>query len=102
MYAPLPRPCAGPRMPYVHVRPSAALPRSWPPCRGNADLANIRDQQGADLAAWLHTVRGGRSLILTGDFNGLPSEQFYSNLTQSSTLPLVSSYKVTGEEKGER
>ena len=44
-------------------------------------LANIRDQQGADLAAWLHTVRGGRSVILTGDFNAEPAEPVYATIT---------------------
>ena len=44
-------------------------------------LANIREQQGADLAAWLHTVRGGRSVILTGDFNAEPAEPVYATIT---------------------
>ena len=61
--------------------------------------SSFRTEQSKDILSWLDTIRGGRPVILTGDFNGLPSEQFYSNLTQSSTLPLVSSYKVTGEEK---
>ena len=75
-------------------------------------LANIRDQQGADLAAWLHTVRGGRSVILTGDFNAEPTEPVYATITGGAAGgPLRSSYAVdsldyttwkirdTGEEK---
>ena len=61
--------------------------------------SSFRTEQSRDILGWLDTVRGGRPVILTGDFNGLPSEQFYANLTQSTTVPLVSSYKVTGEGK---
>ena len=46
-------------------------------------------------------MRGGRPVILTGDLNGLPSEQFYSVLTGSSFLPLVSSYRVREENSSE-
>ena len=46
-------------------------------------------------------MRGGRPVILTGDLNGLPSEQFYSVLTGSEALPLVSSYRVREEDSSE-
>ena len=61
--------------------------------------SSFRTEQSKDILSWLETLRGGRPVILTGDFNGLPSEQFYSNLTQNTDLPLVSSYKVTGAGK---
>ena len=63
--------------------------------------SSFRTEQSADLLAWLESVRGGRPVILTGDLNGLPSEQFYSVLTGSPDLPLVSSYRVREEDGGE-
>ena len=56
--------------------------------------SSFRTEQSKDILAWLESVRGGRPVILTGDLNGLPSEQFYSVLTGSTALPLVSSYPV--------
>ena len=63
--------------------------------------SSFRTEQSKDLLAWLESVRGGRPVILTGDLNGLPSEQFYSVLTGSPDLPLVSSYRVREEDGGD-
>ena len=63
--------------------------------------SSFRTEQSKDILAWLESLRGGRPVILTGDLNGLPSEQFYSVLTGSSRLPLVSSYRLREEEGSE-
>ena len=60
--------------------------------------SSFRTEQSKDILAWLESLRGGRPVILTGDLNGLPSEQFYSVLTGSRALPLVSSYRVREED----
>ena len=74
-------------------------------------LANIREQQGEDLMAWLEEVSDGRSLILTGDFNAEPSEPVYQTVTKNKEIKLDSAYdnssldytswkiRDTGEEK---
>ena len=56
--------------------------------------SSFRTEQSKDILAWLESIRGGRPVILTGDLNGLPSEEFYSVLTGSPAVPLVSSYRV--------
>ena len=56
--------------------------------------ASFRMEQSQDILKWLEAIRGGRPIILTGDFNGTPAEKFYSNLTKNRDVPLVSSYKV--------
>ena len=60
--------------------------------------ASFRMEQSQDILKWLEAIRGGRPIILTGDFNGTPSEKFYSNLTKNRDVPLVSSYKVDDSE----
>ena len=57
-------------------------------------LANIRDQQGADLMNWIENVRDGRSVILTGDFNAEPSEPVVDTITKNSNFQLHSSYNL--------
>jgi len=57
---------------------------------------SFRNEQGKDILKWLATIRGDRPVILSGDFNGEPSEPFYSTLTENITTPLVSSYKMPG------
>ena len=56
--------------------------------------ASFRTEQSKDILKWLETVRGGRPIILAGDFNGPPSEEFYSVLTSNKDVPLVSSYNL--------
>jgi len=58
---------------------------------------SFRNEQGKDILKWLATIRGNRPVIITGDFNGEPSEPFYSTLTENITTPLVSSYKMPGD-----
>ena len=72
--------------------------------------ASFRLEQSKDILGWLEAVRGGRPVILTGDLNGEPSEEFYTALTQGRDLALESSYgpdteyttwkiRDTGEQK---
>jgi len=71
-------------------------------------LAALRAEQGGDLLAWLDTVRAGRPLLLTGDFNAAPSEPVVDRVTESGLQSSYclettefTSWKVrdTGEEK---
>ena len=62
--------------------------------------ASFRHEQSKDILKWLEAIRGGRPIILAGDLNGLPSENFFSTLTSDRDVPLVSSYGVK-EEDGE-
>ena len=40
--------------------------------------ASFRTEQSKDILKWLEAIRGGRPIILTGDLNGPPNEDFYS------------------------
>ena len=75
--------------------------------REGALLATLRNEQGKDLLQWLHTVRGNRPLILTGDFNAEPSEPVIGTMqdTLMSAYPHDTPYttwkvRETGEHKG--
>ena len=72
--------------------------------------ASFRLEQSKDILGWLEAIRGGRPVILTGDLNGEPSEEFYTALTRSRDLALEPSYgpdteyttwkiRDTGEQK---
>jgi len=56
--------------------------------------SSFRYEQSKDILCWLEAIRGERPVIMGGDFNGLPSEAFYKTLTENTTTPLVSSYKI--------
>ena len=60
--------------------------------------ASFRTEQSKDILKWLEAVRGGRPIILAGDLNGPPSEEFYSVLTGNKDVPLVSSYNLPKED----
>ena len=64
--------------------------------------ASFRNEQGKDILCWLDAIRGDRPVIVGGDFNGEPSEPFYSTLTENTTTPLESAYKMKGDQKNER
>ena len=66
--------------------------------RRGALVTNIREQQGGDLVSWVEKVRGGRPVILTGDFNAEPSEPVLETLTSSVKTPLQSSYSISDLE----
>jgi len=61
--------------------------------------ASFRYEQSKDILCWLDAIRGGRPVIFSGDFNGLPSEAFYSTLTENPTTPLVSAYNVKPDQE---
>jgi len=64
--------------------------------------ASFRTEQSKDILKWLEAIRGGRPIILTGDLNGPPNEDFYSRLTGDKDVPLMSSYKLnTNDEENE-
>lgn len=79
--------------------------------RKGALLSTLRAEQGADILAWLAPIVQDRPVIITGDFNGPPSEPMFSTMTNNDKLPLNSSYDTepnswttwkirdTGEEK---
>jgi len=56
--------------------------------------SSFRYEQSKDILCWLEAIRGERPVIMAGDFNGLPSEAFYKTLTENTTTPLVSAYKI--------
>jgi len=63
--------------------------------------SSFRYEQSKDILCWLEAIRGERPVIFSGDFNGLPSEAFYSTLTQNNTTPLVSAYNIKGDKTKE-
>jgi len=63
--------------------------------------SSFRYEQSKDILCWLEAIRGDRPVIFSGDFNGLPSEAFYTTLTQNKTTPLVSAYNVRGDRTKE-
>ena len=63
--------------------------------------ASFRNEQGKDVLGWLESIRGDRPVIIGGDFNGEPSEPFYSTLTENATTPLVSAYNIHGDNENE-
>jgi len=56
--------------------------------------SSFRYEQSKDILCWLEAIRGERPVIMAGDFNGLPSEAFYKTLTENTTTPLVSAYRI--------
>ena len=74
--------------------------------RSGALLATLRNEQGKDILDWLATVRQGRPLVLTGDFNADPSEPVIRTVREklASAYPEDTPYttwkvRETGEQR---
>ena len=63
--------------------------------------SSFRNEQGKDILDWLETIRGDRPIIIGGDFNGEPTEPFYTTLTEDKTTPLVSAYNMSSHNETE-
>ena len=59
--------------------------------------ASFRNEQSKDILKWLKIIQGGRPVIMGGDFNGEPWEDFYVTLTEDQHHPLVSAYQELPE-----
>ena len=55
---------------------------------------SFRKEQAKDIHSWLEAIQGSRPIILAGDFNGVPSEPFFSTIVGKQSNPLMSSYSI--------
>jgi len=55
---------------------------------------SFRKEQAKDIHSWLEAIQGNRPIILAGDFNGVPSEPFFSTVVGKKSNPLMSSYNT--------
>jgi len=69
--------------------------------RSGALLSTLRNEQGKDILEWLETVREGRPVMLTGDFNAEPSEPVYKTIIDNEDTPLQSAYNISEDSTKE-
>ena len=63
--------------------------------------SSFRNEQVQDILEWLESIHGDRPVIIGGDFNGEPSEPFYSTLMKNTAVPLVSAYAMEDDNTKE-